>query len=70
MTIDDLFKILKCPFDIQEGAGFLTIKTPSHYVGYVKGISNRYLPLGLLVEVIKDDSVRGKKILLINEVYF
>lgn len=70
VTPKNLFKIFKCPFHIQEGPLSLTIKTPSCNVGYIKGIAHNYLPVGLRIEVIKDDSIRGKKIILINELPF
>lgn len=70
MTSKNLFEIFKCSFHIQEGVSSLTIRTPSRYVGYVKGIAHNYLPVGLRIEVIKDDSIRGKKIILINELPF
>lgn len=66
MTPKNLFEIFKCSFHIQEGVSSLTIRTPSRYVGYVKGIAYNYLPVGLWVEVIKDDSIRGKKLFLLN----
>lgn len=64
VTPKNLFKIFKCPFHIQQGFLSLTIKTPSRYVGYVKGIAYNYLPVGLWVKVIKDDSIRGKTLSL------